>query len=647
MLGYGPRSMKTTPPPPATRPWIPLLAAALAAVTLLVLWPALHVPFFFDDTGDVVDNREIRQLWPPLWLTAGPPESNALAGRPVSALSFALVYAAAGESAVAQHAVNLLLHAAAALVLFGLVRRTLLLPRAGPFTPEAAAGLAAVSALFWAIHPLNTEAVAYAVQRTEQLWAFCYLLTLYAALRATGAQARAWTAVAIGACAVGMGSKEIMVSAPLAVIAFDWVFREKSALRERRALYLGLSACWLVLAALLLSGKQGAVALHANDPLTPWQYLFTQGRVIARYLRLVVWPRPLALVYDWDQVTPLAQGLPFFLMVGALFLATAWALWRRHPLGFVGAVVFMALAPSSSILPLPTEIAAERRMYLPSAALVAALVAVAWRGLSKLARPQPVGLAAAAVVAVALAVGTRARLHDYRSTLSIWEDTVRKSPHHSTVLANYARELVRADRPVEAIPYLRRAIELRSDVPVTHYLLGWSLLLTKDAQGAQPPLREAIRLAPDTPNAHFALGQSLAASKDWDGAAAAFTEALRVDPKDEQSRAELAKVHNNRARAFAEQGRPADALRALEESVRVRPEYALGHLNVGNARAAQGEWKGAIDAWITAARVAPDDAQVRAMVAQRLRGLPPEAIPLVEPALAGASPALRSAVEGR
>ena len=640
--------MKISPQTPApARSWIPLLTAVLLAATIVVLWPALRIPFFFDDTGDVVDNPEIRQLWPPLWLTAGPPESNALAGRPVSALSFALVYAAAGESAVAQHAVNLLLHAAAALVLFGLVRRTLLLPRAGAFPPEVAAGLAAASALFWAIHPLNTEPVAYAVQRTEQLWALCYLLTLYAALRATGPEARRWTAVAIGACAVGMGSKEIMVSAPLAVLAFDWVFREKGRLRERRGLYLGLAACWLVLAALLLSGKQSGVALHANDPLTPWQYLFTQGRVIARYLRLVLWPRPLALVYDWEQVTPLAQGLPYFLLVGALVGTTAWALWRRHPLGFVGAVVFMALAPSSSVLPLPTEIVAERRMYLPSAALVTALVVVAWRGLSRLARPRPIGLAVASVVALALAVGTRARLHDYRTTLSIWEDTVRKSPHHSTALSNYARELVKADRPAEAIPYLRRALHLRADVAVMHYLLGWSLLLTKDAQGAVPPLREAIRLAPDTKNAHFALGQALAASKDWDGAAAAFTDALQVDPKDEQARTELAKVHNNRARVLAERGRPADALRALEESVRARPEYALGHLNLGNARAAQGEWKGAIEAWITAARVAPDDARVGAMVAQRLRGLPPEARPLVEPALAGASPALRSGVEGR
>jgi tetratricopeptide (TPR) repeat protein len=434
-----------------------------------------------------------------------------------------------------------------------------------------------------------------------------------------------------------------MVSAPLAVVAFDWTFRGKGALRERRGLYAGLAAGWLVLGLLLLSGKQGAVALHADDPLTPWQYLFTQGRVIARYFRLVLWPRPLALVYDWPQVTPAAQGLPPFLLVAALFVASAWGLRHRHPLGFVGACVFMALAPASSVIPLPSEIAAERRMYLPSAALVPALVVAAWHALSRLSRPRPVALAAAAVVAAAAAVGARLRLHDYRSELALWEDTIRKSPYHSTALSNYGRELVVANRPADAIPYLRRAIQMKSDVAVMHYLLGWSLLLTKDAQGAIPPLREALRLAPDTRNAHFALGQALAMTKDWDGAAVQLAEALRVDPADEQSRSELAKVHNNRAGAFAAQGRPQDALDALAEAVRVRPGYALGHLNLGNARAGQGQWKGAIEAWIEAARVAPDDARIRSMVVERLRGLPAGARPLVLPALETAPAALRHA----
>ncbi len=599
------------------------LAGAIAVCAAVVVWPALRVPFFFDDTGDIVNNPEIRQLWPPLWLTAGPPHSNALAGRPVSALSFAISYAVSELDPVAHHAANLLLHVGCALLVFGLMRRTLALPRAGGFAPDAASGLAAAAALLWSIHPLNTECVAYAIQRTEQLGALLFLLTLYAAVRAL--ESRTWAAVAIVSCALGMGTKEVMVSAPLAVIAFDRVFLERPGVRARRGLYAGLAATWLVMGALLVSGKQGAVALHANDPLTPWQYLFTQGRVIARYLRLVLWPSPLAIAYDWPQVTPVALGLPWFLLVAALFVATSWALWRRLPIGFAGACVFLLLAPSSSLVPLPTEIAAERRMYLPSAFVIAALVVLAWNGLARVvdARRRPrVAIASLAVVAVALAVAARDRLADYRTPLAIWEDAALKSPNHSTIRGNYGRELVLAGRAAEAVPHLRASIAMRGDHAAPHYLLGAALLNSGEAGGAVPALREALRLKPDMLDARFALGRALAASGDWTGAAQAFEEVLRARPDDGETRTELARARNNEASALMRAGRPADAVRLLEEAVRLQPSYALGHLNLGNASAAAGRFDRAVPAWLDAVRAAPQDARVRQMVLDRLRSVP-------------------------
>lgn len=620
-----------------------VLWVLVAVSAWLVMWPALGVPFFFDDTGDIVDNPEIRQVWPPRWLTAGPPHSNALAGRPISALSFALVHAVRGLDPVAHHAANLALHVVAALLVFGLVRRTLALPRAGGFAPSIAAGLAAAAAILWAVHPLNTEPVAYAVQRTEQLWAVFYLLTLYAAVRALE-DPRPWSAVAIAACAIGMGAKEIMVSAPLAVLAFDWVFLEAEQRRQRRGLYAGLAAGWLVLGALLLSGKQSAVALHASDPLTSWQYLFTQGRVITRYLRLVLWPDPLVIAYDWPQVTPTAQGLLPFLFVAALFAATAWALFRRLPIGFAGACVFLALAPSSSLIPLPTEIVAERRMYLPSAFLIAALVVLAWQGLARVTsaalRPR-VALAAAAVATIALGLASRDRLADYRTTLAIWEDAARKSPNHSTIRNNYGRELVLAGRHAEAIPHLRASIALRDGNAVPHYLLGLALAGSGDAAGAQAPLREAVRLKPDWADAHLTLGRAQAAARDWLGALETFQATVRLKPDDAEARTEAARAHNNLASALMKEGRTDEALRHLEDAVRLQPSYALGYLNLGNAFAAAGRFDRAVPSWLDAARAAPQDARVRGMVLDRLRGMPASAAPALQAALDDADASVR------
>ena len=111
--------------------------------------------------------------------------------------------------------------------------------------------MALAAALVWELHPLNTEVVNYVSQRTESLMALCCLLTLYAAIRAAAHPERwGWRAASIGACAIGMASKESMVTAPVLVLLYDRVFlfpSFKTALRERAALYAGLAATWAVL----------------------------------------------------------------------------------------------------------------------------------------------------------------------------------------------------------------------------------------------------------------------------------------------------------------------------------------------------------------------------------------------------------------
>ena len=127
------------------------------------------------------------------------------------------------------------------LALFGIARRV-----------AAVRARAFAIALIWTVHPLNTEAVNYVTQRTESLMALFYLSTLYCAIRAHERQRRGrWEAAAIAACALGMASKESMVTAPVAVLLYDRVFLFDSfreAVRARGRLYAGLAATWLLLA---------------------------------------------------------------------------------------------------------------------------------------------------------------------------------------------------------------------------------------------------------------------------------------------------------------------------------------------------------------------------------------------------------------
>src|SRR5262249_11699858 len=149
-------------------------------------------------------------------------------------------------------------------------------------------------------HPLNTEVDDYITQRTESMMALFYLLTLYAAAWASNVRpksdaagnmawvTRTWSGIAIVACALGMGSKESMVTAPVMVVLYDRVFvfdSMKKAVRARWPLYAGLAATWIVLVAVNWSGSR----IHSagfSTGVSVWTYLLNQSAMIVRYLRL-------------------------------------------------------------------------------------------------------------------------------------------------------------------------------------------------------------------------------------------------------------------------------------------------------------------------------------------------------------------------
>jgi hypothetical protein len=264
-------------------------AVVLVVAGVLAYATSFSNPFLYDDQTAIVKNTQIRTL-SPLSVPLTPPRDTPVAGRPLANLSLAVNYAYGGLDVTSYHVTNLALHLLVALVLFGIVRRTLLLGRPEGLQPHAD-GLALAAALVWVLHPLNSEVVNYLVQRTESLMALCYLATLYCAIRAHAHPDRwGWRAAAIAACAAGMASKESMVTAPLMVLVYDRVFLYPSlgaAIRERRALYIGLAATWAVLAALMLGQPR------------------TSGGVCRRRVVVDVFPQPA----PDDRALPVADAL--------------------------------------------------------------------------------------------------------------------------------------------------------------------------------------------------------------------------------------------------------------------------------------------------------------------------------------------------
>lgn len=376
---------------PATLNGIVVFGVALA-VAFAVFGPALNAPFDFDDRGTIVDNPTIRRAWPPTALLNTPELGTAVSGRPVANYSFALSYAlnralGHGEPSMdgpsetaAYHVVNVLLHAMSAFVLFALIRDTLRSGRVPEDLRSRAEGIALIVSAVWLIHPIQTEAVDYISQRTELLVSFFFLATVYAAQRAfRDPHAARWIVVALLASLLGMGTKEVMLTAPLVMALYDRTFLFPSwasvwQARSRRWLYGGLATTAILSVALIASGARGGT-VGFNLGVTWYQYFFSQATVIPRYVQLMLWPDRLTYDYGQSPIGGLAGvvGLASLICVGVACVA-AWRHDRWRPLAFLGAWFFLILAPSSSFVPIRTEIAAERRVYLACAAVVTLVV---------------------------------------------------------------------------------------------------------------------------------------------------------------------------------------------------------------------------------------------------------------------------------
>lgn len=520
--------------------------------------------FVLDDVTAIAQNPSIRTLWP-LTSIMNPPKNTALAGRPVANLTFALNYALAPvdvrdvffdeprdprgtqrlqRNVRGYHALNLGLHLLAALTLFGIVKRTLSAPAFDGRFRTSAEGIATAVAAIWVVHPLTTGAVTYIVQRAESLMALCYLLTLYAAIRAAGGGRRLWWTVgALAACLFGIGSKESMATVPVVVAVWDWLFLRESwreTLARRWPLYAALAGTWIPLGLILATAPRSAsvgVGLHG---VTPWSYLLTQGGVLLHYLRLVVVPWPLVLDYEWPVAAVTGNSLASVAAMSGLVSVTVWGIARRSPWAMAGASFFLILGPTSSVVPIVTEVAAEHRMYLPLAALIAAvatLVVTAWKRAPALCRLQPEAsrtIAAVAVIVAAGSLGTATYLRnaDYEDMERLLRDTIKNRPLNSRARHNLGAVLIGQGRGAEAETQLREAVRLNPNFPESQTSLGVALAIQGRPAEALPFMQRAVTLEP-----RFFVGwrnyaEALSSSGRFREAAEAHRRALALQPDD-------------------------------------------------------------------------------------------------------------------
>jgi len=567
-----------------------------------------------------VENTRIRHLLP-LW------DVLTTTTRPVVQLSLALNYALGGINPTGYHIFNVGGHILAALVLYGVLRLTLLSVPLRDRWSASAPWIAVLIASIWLVHPIQTESVTYVSQRGESLMGLFYLLTLYCAIRSSmSSRDMGWKAGAMASCLLGMAAKGgVMITAPLIVALYDRVFLSRSwreLVRRRWGLYTALAATWLVYPLLLANDRfewqESAGFQYAGA--SPLQYAMTQPSVILHYLRLTFWPDQLCLDYGWPLAKAPGEVLPEIVGVGVLLAATVWASLYKPLFGFLGVWFFVILAPTSSFIPVQ-DVAFEHRMYLSLAAVVTLVVAGLLYVTQRRLRTAQVHVeishcAAGLLIVLALAGVTVRRNSAYASELSIWNDAVNKSPNNPRAQYDLGVAFEHTDRLQEAIACYRKAVQESPGYVDALINLGHLLSVTGSAVEAIGYLREAVQIKPGLAEAHLHLGYALGQQGKIQDAVPHIEEALRIKP-------EYADAHNDLGVVLAMNGRIQDAVGQWEQALKLEPELADAHNNLAFGLSQLGKGQEAVAHYEQALRIKPGYAQAQISLARLLVTLGP------------------------
>lgn len=619
------------PGPARGAAWIALATAAACA-------NGFRAPFLFDDPR--------------------PGTPLAYGTRPLVWATFALNRALSGEVTWSYHALNGLVHLLCAWLLYGLLRRILVLAAPG-WSAGAREGAARLSAILWAVHPLQTEAVTYLSQRAEAMGALFLLATLYASLRAFQApRPLLWQVLALLALALGFATKEIVAVTPLLVLLLDATFVEQGVLRalaRRKGFYLALLGtslalfAWFVAPLVVSRGTTAGLHLREHGPL---EYARSQPAIVLHYLRLCLWPSPLVFDYGWPVARTAGEIVPAALALGSLAAATLVALWRRSWLGFAGAWFFVILLPTSSVVPIK-DLAFEHRVYLSLAAVVVVVVVGGRTLCARLAPPtgalsRALPRALPALLVLSLLALTIRRNHEYRSAVSLWRTVVERAPRNARGYSNLATALKAEGDEDQALELLQRAVELDPSYPSAHFKLGNSWLARGENQRAAEAFERALALD-DQAETHAGLGLALFRLGRFAEAEPHFARALALDPDDPDpalglagTLAQLGRVdeaieayrkvlalapdgaeaHARLATLLLQRGEAAEALEHARRALALPPETAQEHHDLGRCLEALGRTDEALHAYREARRLAPDVPEPCAAIARLLLASP-------------------------
>jgi len=559
----------------APRARLVVVAVLLVIAVGAVYAPVRHASYcFLDDPLYVTTNPFVRDGLTLAGLRNAFFGTRGVLWLPLAFTSHMLDVEVFGLDPAAPHVVNVLFHAAnAVLLLVLLVRAT------GALTPSAV-----VAALF-ALHPLRVESVAWIAERKDVLSVFFGLLTVHAWLTYTRAPSRRRYLLVAAGFAMALLSKPMLVTLPVLLVLLDWWpldrFGDAAAGGRGRALVrlvveklpLFALAGATTVAAFLIAHDAHALASLGERSLTTRLGQATVSAVW--YVWKTVWPVDLVVFYPMRAWSRWEVGAAAGALVVVCALAAASA--RRAPWIAVGVGWFLvALLPVTGLVQVGAQAVADRFSYLP---VIGLLVAVVWTLDRAVAvRPARVALGAAALVVTgAFAVATHRQVEHWHDNETLIRHGLAIDADNALLLANLGNILLDTGRPAEAADDFAHAMRLEPHYAKAVFGLGAALAALGRTDDAAARYRDALAIDPGFSPAHQKLAVLLAAQGDLDAALPHFLATVQLDPaaRDAAHNLRLAlrqsglsdadadryvrDVHTLPAAAAADRGRPGGA----------------------------------------------------------------------------------------
>jgi len=442
------------------------IAAIFVVIAALIYSNTLHSPFHFDDEQDIVNNPAIHSPWnKAIWRSP----------RPISYFTFAINYAIHGLDVEGYHVVNILIHVTNAILIYFmllLIFRTQQLATHPLFRLRYE--IAFLSTLLFLVHPVQTQAVTYIVQRMAALATLFYLVAIILYLKGRLAkntlQRWTWFICALITAILACLSKQTAYTLPLMILLFELAFFRKSG-QQIKANFktIGILVCGIILLAFLFFSTQNFnwnLLLRTIPPqqghtyaISGTEYILTQFHVVLTYIRLLFLPVNQNLDYDYPIASTLYNGSTLFsgLALLSLLMLGLWLLRKHRLIGFGILWFFIALSIESSIYPLPNVIF-EHRMYLPS---IGASIAVIVGLVSTIPSNKPQFLRIAIALIVLILMGlTYERNKVWSSEYALWTDVISKSPHKARAWSNRGKANFNQNEYENALADFTKAIEL-------------------------------------------------------------------------------------------------------------------------------------------------------------------------------------------